>query len=251
MIKSKLIEDLIASAAKNSEHVKDARVGVSWTAVHGKYCGLAKTYGIPVKHGNYTKNMGNLTGMSTLELAEYAQSWNLVEASLGCAALSSMISPPADSIDVNAQDIVLEKGAGARVVMVGAFPFTDQLISIAKEAYILELDPFQLNPKQGILPDSAAEYLIPDCDLVIITGSTLINKSMERLLALARKSSAYTVLLGPSTLMSTVFFDYGADMLAGAVVTNPEAIMRKLSQSGGMLNSKVCAGEISFKVMHK
>ena len=251
MLRSKLIDDLIAAAAKNSEPARDVRVGVSWTAVHGKYCGMAKTYGTPVKHGNYTRNMGNLIGMSTLELAEYAQSWNLVEASIGCAAISAMVAPPPDSTDVNAQEIILEKGARARVVMVGAFPFIDKLRATASEVYILELDPYQLDTKGGILPDSAAEYLIPDCGLLIITGSTLVNKSLERLLALARKSKAYTVILGPSTVMSEVLFDYGADMLAGAVVLNAEAIMRKLSQSGGMLETKVCPGEITFKVMQK
>jgi uncharacterized protein (DUF4213/DUF364 family) len=114
---------------------------------------------------------------------------------------------------------------------------------------VLELDPYQQNAKEKILPDSAAEYVIPDCDLLIITGSTLINKSMERLLALARNSKAYTVILGPSTVMSEIFFDYGADMVAGAEVIVPEAIIRKISQSGGMINSKVCPGEISFKFL--
>ncbi|GAB6909356.1 DUF364 domain-containing protein [Desulfosarcina cetonica] len=251
MKKSRLIEDLIDAGAKNSATVKDARVGISWTAVHGKYCGLAKTYGVPVKHGNYTRNMGHLNRLTTLELAEYAHSWNLVEASLGCAAISSMIAPPANSTDINAQTMIMEKGAGANVVIVGAFPFTNRLMGIAKQACVLELDPFQLDPRQGILPDSAAEYVIPDCDLLIMTGSTLINKSMERLLALARSSHAYTIILGPSTIMSEVLFDYGAHMLAGAFVTHPEAVIGKLTQSGGMLNGKVCAGEMIFKVMQR
>jgi hypothetical protein len=51
--------------------------------------------------------------------------------------------------------------------------------------------------------------------------------------------------------MSEVLFDYGADMLGGALVLNPEAVMKKLSQSGGMLESKVCQGEITFMVMQK
>ncbi len=250
-MRSRLIDDLIAAAAKNSEPAKDVRVGVSWTAVHGKYCGLAKTYGLPVSHGNYTHNMGRLIGAATVELAEYAQSWNLVEASIGCAAITSMAAPPAGSPEVNAQEIVLEKGAGARVVVVGAFPFITKLKAVAREVHVLELDPSLQDTSAGILPDSAAEYLIPDCGLLVITGSTMVNKSLERLLALARESRAYTVILGPSTVMSEVLFDYGADMLAGAVVLNPEAVMMKLSQSGGMLDTRVCPGEIAFRVMRK
>lgn len=251
MLRSELIDDLITAVANGNEPVRDVRVGVSWTGVNGRYCGLAKTYGIPVKHGNYTRNMGNMVGMDTLELAQYAQSWNLTEASIGCAAISAMVAPPSDSIDINVQEIVLEKGAGANVVVAGAFPFSAKLKKTAKELHILELDPYLLDAGQGILPESAANYLIPDCDLLIITGSTLINKSMEHLLELARNSKAYTVIVGPSTIMSHVLFDYGADMLAGAVVLDPEAILNKLSQSGGMLESKVCPGEIIFKVIKK
>ena len=137
------------------------------------------------------------------------------------------------------------------MVMVGGFPFIDKLRAVAGELYILELDPYQLNSRQNILPDSAAEYLIPECDLLIATGSTLINKSLERILALAKKSRAYTVILGPSTIMSEVLFDYGADMIAGSEVLKPEAILKKISQSGGMIESKVCPGEITFRVMTK
>lgn len=252
MLRSQLIDDLIASGKGNELPVKDVRVGVSWTGVYdGRCCGLAKTYGLPVRHGNYTRNMGNLTHMTTLELAEYAQSWNLVEASIGVAAIMAMLPPKAEFAEINAQDIIIEKGTGKRVVMVGAFPFIDKLRAVARELYILDLDPGLLDPRKNILPDSAAEYLIPEADLVILTGSSLINKSLERELALARKSKAFTVVLGPSTIMSSVLFDYGADMIGGAEVLKPEAILAKISQSGGMIESKICPGEITFRVMLK
>ncbi|NLL90177.1 MAG: DUF4213 domain-containing protein, partial [Dehalococcoidales bacterium] len=57
----KLIDDLIESVKENDAPVKNVTLGVSWTAVNARYCGLAKTYGIPVKHGNYVTDMGNLT----------------------------------------------------------------------------------------------------------------------------------------------------------------------------------------------
>ena len=247
----KLIDDLIESVKENDAPVKNVTLGVSWTAVNARYCGLAKTYGIPVKHGNYVTDMGNLTQKTSLELAQYAKSWNLTEAGIGVAAINSMITLKKELIDLNAENFVLEKGRDKKVVMVGAFPFMDKLKSISKQMIVLELDPYQLDAKKGVLPDSAAEYVIPDCDLFIITGSTLINKSMERLLSLARKSKPYTVVMGPSTVMSEILFDYGADMIAGAEVINPDAIIRKISQSGGMINSKNCPGEIAFKIMQK
>ena len=70
----KLIDDLIESVKENDASGKNVALGVSWTAVNARYCRLAKT-GIPVKHGNYVTDMGNLTQKTSLELAQYAKSW--------------------------------------------------------------------------------------------------------------------------------------------------------------------------------
>lgn len=248
MKEMKLINHLISAVGENDGPVKDIRVGVSWTGVHGKYGGVAKTYGIPVVHGNYTQDMGELTNKNTLELAEYAHSWNLVEASLGVAAINSMIKPRGKK-DINAQDLILEEGKNKKITMVGKFPRIDEIRSVARELWVLESNPTLLNPKEGIITESAAEYVFPGSDIIVITGSTLINKGLERYMELARREDAYTIILGPSTPMSDVLFDYGVDMLAGVEIVNPEAILHKISQSGGMINTKVCKGEIEFRVL--
>ena len=252
MLRSKLIDDLIAAHSNNSVPAKEVRVGYAWTAVNGKYCGLAKTYGVPARRENFIPDTSIFTGMKTAELAEYAQSWDLIEASIGCAAINAMVEPRMDGAEVNGDSIIFEKGAGARVVMVGAFPFIDKLRTIARELYVLELNQSMLDPKRGIIPDTAADFVIPDSDLLVITGSALVNKSLERLLTLVRKGKTYTIVLGPSTVFSEVLFDYGADMLAGSVVVKPDAIMQRLSQSGGiMLETAVKQKEIVFKVIKK
>lgn len=244
----KIIDDLIEAHSSNEAPVKDVRTGISWTGVWGKYCGTAKTYGLPFIHGNYTRDLGHLTEKTTLELADYSRSWNLVEASIGVAAINSMIKPKGKK-DVNAQDFILEEGVNKKITMVGRFPKWAEIKAVAKEFWALDCDPNALDPKEGIITDAAAEYVFPESDMIIITGSTLINKGMERYLELARKEDAYTILLGPSTPMSEVLFDYGVDMLAGAEIIDPEALLKKISQSGGMINTRVCRGEIQFRVM--
>lgn len=244
----KLISELLEAASENESPVEDLRVGVSWTGVLGKYGGVSKTYGIPVAHGNYTEDMGELTNKTTMELAEYVKSWNLVEASIGVAALNSMMKPRGKK-DVNAQDLIIEESQGKKVVMVGKFPKIDEIRAVAKEFWVLESDPTLTNPKEGIITDAAAEYVFPDSDIIVITGSTLINKGLERYLNLAKQEDAYTIIMGPSTTMSDILFDYGADMLAGVELLDPKAILRKISQSGGMINTRVCKGEIGFRVL--
>lgn len=208
-------------------------------AVLGRWCGLAKTYGIPVPHGNYTRDMGKLTEKASSEVAQYAKSWNLIEASIGLAAINSMI-PPRGKKGVNALDVIIEEGKNRKITMVGMFPRIEEIREVAKELWILEMDQRLIDTSRGILPSTASEFKIPESDLVVITGSTLVNKSMGRLLGLCRE--AYTIILGPSTPLSDVLFDYGADMLAGVEVTNPEELLRKISQSGGMVNTKMFRG---------
>ena len=251
MLRSKLIDDLITAHKNGNEQAKDVRIGLSWAAVFGKYCGLAKTYGSPAQRTACVKNTDRFRGKDTAEIAEYAQSWDLAEASIGCAAIQSMVKPRLDGIEINASNIILKRGVGASVVMVGAFPFIDRLKAIARELYVLELNQSMLNSELGIIPETAADYVIPDCDLLVITGSSIVNKSLERLLSLARKSKAYTIILGPSTIFSDVFFDYGADMLAGSVVLKPHEVMKRLSDGIGIMDNGLREKEIVFKVVTK
>ena len=220
----------------------------SWTGVQGRYGGVCKTYGIPVTHGNYTHNLGKLGEKNSLELAEYARSWNLIEASIGVAALNSMIKVRGKA-GINALDIVMEMALNKKITMVGKFPRIDEIKELAKELWILEINPNLLDPKNNIINESALEYTIPDSDIVIITGSTLINKTMERILELCKQADAYTIVMGPSTPMCDVLFDYGVDMLAGIEIISPDNILNVISQSGGMINSKICRDDMIFRVL--
>jgi uncharacterized protein (DUF4213/DUF364 family) len=248
MKEMKLLDDIISTVEDENAPAGDVRVGVSWTGVKGRYGGVCKTYGIPVPHGNYTHDLGKLNEKSTLELAEYARSWNFAEASIGVAALNSMVKVKGKT-GVNAIDIVLETCENKNVTMVGKFPRTGEIKALARELWVLEMNPCSLDLKKGIINATAAEYVIPDSDIVIVTGSTLINKTMERVLELCKMADAYTIVMGPSTTMSDVLFDYGADMLAGVEIVKPEAMLNIISQSGGMINSKICRDEIVFRVL--
>ncbi|MDY6932031.1 MAG: DUF364 domain-containing protein, partial [Halobacteriota archaeon] len=87
---------------------------------------------------------------------------------------------------------------------------------------------------------------LPKADIVAITGSAVVNKSMERLLEL---SSGFTVILGPTTPMSPVLFDYGADILAGCRVINSDRLIKKVSEGASCMRE--IKNEIEYIVMEK
>ncbi len=66
-------------------------------------------------------------------------------------------------------------------------------------------------------------------DIVAITGSALINHSIERLLNLCRPES-FVVVLGPTTPLSPVLFDHGVDVICGTRVvdrSSPRTALRE------------------------
>jgi len=181
------------------------------------------------------KGSGELTKKSALELAEYAKSWNLTEASLGVAAINSLIEPQGVKYtDINIFDFIYNKFSNRKNKIAIIGHFLDKKIDILRK--IGDVFIIEKNPQEGDLPDTAAEYILLESDIVVITGTTIINKSIERPIQLSK--NAFTVVVGPTTPMSDVLFDYGADVLAGVYVKNPERVMRKISECGSLADLK-------------
>ncbi len=221
----KLLDDLIREL--DDAEVTDIRVGINWTAVSSRYCGLARTIMMP--HGFRMRDAGDLTSCTALELAELAGSWNLTEASIGVAAINSLIKPMGQ--EINIFDYIYEKiDADSKVAVIGHFP--DKNINMLREK--TEVRVFERNPSMGDFIDTAEEYLLPEADVVLITGTAMINKSLQRLLELS--GDAYTVVLGPSTPMSEVLFSHGVDVLAGSEIMDRDRILRKVSEGAHLFD---------------
>jgi uncharacterized protein (DUF4213/DUF364 family) len=84
-------------------------------------------------------------------------------------------------------------------------------------------------PRGEDLPAAAAAKIVPRAEVVAITGTTLINHTFEELMALCRPE-AKVLLLGPSTPLSPILFNYGVDLLSGSVVEDIEAVLQAVSQ---------------------
>jgi uncharacterized protein len=77
------------------------------------------------------------------------------------------------------------------------------------------------------LPTREAERVLPECDIVGITGTSFINHTLEGLLSLCKK--AYIVMIGPTTPLSPVLFDHGIDVICGTEVIDSERLSRLYS----------------------
>ncbi len=223
-VKGTLLDELISSLGHSEAKVRDVRVGINCIGVLSRHLGLAHAH--PLAHASSVRAAGRLIGKSALELAEYAKSTNPVEAGIGVAAINSLIEPQGERL--NALDFLIEQGQGKKIAMVGRFPRAHAVEQAAGRLWVLEKDP-----RPGDFPESEAANLIPQADIVAITGSALANGSLQHLLELSR---GYTVVFGPSTPLSPVLFNWGVDMIGGMNVINPEGMLLKISQGGNSVS---------------
>jgi uncharacterized protein (DUF4213/DUF364 family) len=221
----KILDDLILSLKGNDFPIKSVHTCVFWTAVITKHCGLSSTFRDEgPSHDRRVKDVGTLTRKSALELAGYSRSESLLEASIGMATINSLIDiDESKCVIKNAFEIILEKGEGKNVVIVGHFPWIPKLKGRTKNLWVLEQ-----RLREGDLPAKEANRILPQCEVVGITGTSFINHTLEGLLTLCKE--AYVLLIGPTSPLSPLLFDYGIDAICGAKVINKEKVICSISE---------------------
>ena len=222
----KILDDVIATL-KEDTPVQEVRVSPFWTAVVSRGCGLASTVAPgDHKHGaTFVEEAGRLAGRSALELTGLAHSDSTLEAGIGLAAINSLLDvDEARCVELNAGELLVERGRDKKVALVGHFPFVPALREAAGRLWVIEL-----HPQAGDVGAEEAEAVLPEVDIAAITGSAFINRTMERLLRLCRPE-ALVVVLGPSTPLSSVLFEHGVDVISGTRVVEPGLALRCLSE---------------------
>jgi len=221
-----IIDDLLRTLDYHTT-VQDVRQGPFQTAVLTRNCGLASTPHAPGHHQDHplVKQAGYLLDNTADSLARLALSESLVEATIGMATINSLLEIEEQHCsELNAGDLLAQKGEGKKVVIIGHFPFVPRLRTIARELWVIEK-----NPQEGDLVESESEKLVPQADVIGITGTALTNHTIEHLLKLCNPN-AYVVVLGGTTPLSRILFDYGVDAISGTRVINPEAALLYVSQ---------------------
>ena len=222
----RIIDELISKLTYEVP-VRDIRQGPFQTAVLTRNCGLASTPHDPGPHHDKSPvpEAGLLLRKDAKGLALLAKSPSLHEAAIGMATINSLIEVNQhDCVELNAGDLLIQKGDGKRVAIIGHFPFVPKLRKAAKELWVIER-----NPGEGDVAESEAENLLPQADVVGITGTAFINGTLEHLLELCNPR-AFTVILGGTTPLSPVLFDHGISAISGTKVVDSETVLRCVSQ---------------------
>lgn len=205
--------------------VRDVKIGAFTTAVTSKRCGLASTLRTSCSPGRVVHDVGNLHNKSSKELAQYVLSEYMLEAVIGMAAINSALPIDENSFtEINAGEILEEKGAGKNIAVIGHFPFIPGLRKAAKELYVIEK-----RPREGDLSEDQMPDILPQADVIAISGTTLMNHTFENIMKYCRDDS-FKLMLGPSTPLSAVLFDHGIDVISGVLVEDRDLLLKYLTQ---------------------
>ena len=222
--------DALLNSLETDAPVRQILVGAFWTAVvldtEPAACGLAST--LRSEDGGPwppVSEPGRLQQRSGRQLADLLRSERILEASIGMAACNALLEVDESGLtEINADEIILERGAGRRVAIVGHFPFIDRVRAKAAECWVLER-----HPGAGDLPAEQAAAVLPQADVVALTGTSLINHTFEDLITLCRPD-AFVLVLGPSAPLTARLFEIGVDAISGTRVYDPDVVLRSVAQ---------------------
>jgi uncharacterized protein (DUF4213/DUF364 family) len=177
---------------------------------------------------------GSLHEMEPLALAARIRSASPPESALGLAAANALLCPEEDKLtEHNAAEVLAEKASGKRLAMIGRFPFTDSLAHGCDELWVFERGR---DKREDDLGAEMMDELLPQADVVAVTSTTIINRTLPTILRRLRPD-AFVMLLGPSTPLTLDLFDFGVDLLCGTVIVAPESVLRAVGQ--GAVTSQI------------
>ena len=186
---------------------------------------------------------GRLKGRPVTEYLDDIFCGNILRRTLGIAALNAL------SLAVQEQDTnpgyELLSGVDAfdeldvtrykKTVVVGALvPMLKKLIAANADFHVLEQDPRTLKERElpYYAPANQAYRYVPEADLLVITGVTILNDTLPGLLAMA-KPGAEILVTGPTaSMVPEPFFQKGVTMLGGIQVTKPDELLDIISEGG-------------------
>jgi uncharacterized protein (DUF4213/DUF364 family) len=121
------------------------------------------------------------------------------------------------------------------ICIVGAFQsYINRFADTMHKLKVLELNQNSLTESQQrfFVPASRASDVIPEADVLFVTGLTLVNNTIDDLLNLI---SAHTkvILVGPSGgLLPEMLFSKGIQIIGSVRIINPEQTFRIISEGG-------------------
>lgn len=145
---------------------------------------------------------------------------------------------------------LLDLEGSKNIVIVGAFQtYIRKIMSTRNTLHVLELEKEALTPEQQHLyvPAADARMVIPAADIVILTGMTLVNNTLDGLLELITDRQQVVVTGPSSSIVPDVLFANKVDIIGATLITDAVRLLDLASEAGaGYHLFHYCADKVSI-----
>jgi len=240
--------------------ISDVRIGIYLTAVRlsdgstGASATLTddKPFCAKIKRdfGDFTPL--KIRGQSVMALLESRKESNTI-LSLKMAVLNAISSEyilsgnykiiadkdPFELLDINSRKTI---------TVVGAFhSYIRKISETSNKLFVLEMNEHALPQeyKQFFVPASDFKKILPVSDVVIITGQTLVNRTIDELLETIT-AGTQVIVTGPSSgILPDILFANKVTIIGAVKITNPDILFEIVSEGGtGFHLFEYCAQKI-------
>jgi len=233
IILNRLYDGLQPCAAQR--RIADLRIGLSYVCVkldNGR-AGLAAVLQDTAPGGcTVLKEAGTYAGASAAAGLKYlVDGKNALQRAIGLATANALADiHPEDSSENREATSYFNLQPGEKVAMVGLFsPLVERIRATGAVLTVIEKNPQRI----GLLSPEEKQRAMKECDVAIITATTLLNRTFEETIGLLGKPRI-TALMGPSTpLAPQIFHDTFVTQLGGVVVADANRVLQIISEGGG------------------
>jgi len=201
---------------------------------------------------------GNIDGTSVSEILKYALDTNVLKSAIGVATLNALSQLMIESGGRREYEIVKDRDGfdllGIKpeetVSLIGAFgPYIRRLKMMENSFFIVERNTQTLRPDEMkyFKPESEMSSALEESDAVIITGTAIVNHSIDTILS-SITNGKRTAIVGPTaSMIPDTFFKRGLQVMAGVRILEPNLMMKILKQGGSAYHLlKECSEKIAF-----
>ena len=240
--------------------ISDVRIGMYLTAVRLSDNSFGTSATIADDHPfcpKSNRDFGDFTplkirGQKVLDILETKKETGILS-SLRIAVLNAISSKIfssgnyriiEDSDPIQLVDLASRK----TIAIVGAFhSYIRKISDTANKLYVLERneEALTMEYKKFFVPADEYKTIFPVSDIVIITGQTLVNKTIDDLL-LAIAPGTQVIVTGPSgSIIPDILFENKVSIIGASRITKPDILFDIVSEGGtGFHMFEYCARKI-------
>lgn len=137
-------------------------------------------------------------------------------------------------VDADALDAVRMPDESS-VAVIGAFvPILRKLKARGGKWWVIEQDPQTLKSDEmnHFIPADRSEDTIAAADVLIVTGVTLVNHTLDEILKVARQDAEIAVIGPTASMLPDVLFARGVRVVGGVWVKKPDKLLDVLAAGG-------------------